>query len=299
MSWVFFGVAGTFLWAWGNMFDKVLMTKHLKDPVALTALFSFPSIIFCGLLFAFIGVPSVGSLAAFAAFAAGIVLVYALIPYFRALVFEEASRVVPLWHFSPLFTLVLAVIFLGEVLTISSYAAFALILAGGFLVSTRRVGDAFHYSPAMVLMLLSSLLFAVSDVMLKFAYSGGSFWDVFLLTSFGAALGHFSLFVFPRVREGVSKSFSKGGRAFFSLVALSSLTGISGSVLWNFAILSGPVTLVSAFIGFHSFFVLALATGLSIRFPLFLKESIEPRTIGMKAIAIALMAAGLWVLLAG
>ncbi|MBI2176627.1 EamA family transporter [Candidatus Woesearchaeota archaeon] len=294
---MFFAIAGTFLWAWGNIFDKRLMTRHLKDPVILTALFSFPSLVFSGLLLAFIGIPSVSGWVAFAAFSAGVVLTFALIPYFRALASEEASRVVPLWHFSPLFTLVLAVVFLGEVLTWSGYVAFALILAGGFLVSTRRIGDAFHLSHAMVLMLLSSFLFAVSDVLLKFAYSNNDgFWGVFLLTSFGATLGHFSLFVMPGVRGSFSKAVSNGGAAFFSLLALSSVTGIFGNLLWNLALLSGPVTLVSAFISFHSFFVLALTTGISVRFPSFLKESIEPRTIGVKAVAIALMASGLWML---
>ncbi|MBI2580482.1 EamA family transporter, partial [Candidatus Woesearchaeota archaeon] len=168
LPWVFFAIAGTFLWAWGNIFDKVLRTKHLKDSIALTASFGIFGLAFGAVLFAFIGVPSIPLPNMVAAFLGGVLITYALIPYFRALSLEEASRVIPMWHFAPVFTLILAVIFLGEILKPLSYAAFALILLGGFLISVRRVREVFHLSPAVAFMLLASLFFAASDVLLKF-----------------------------------------------------------------------------------------------------------------------------------
>lgn len=301
MSWVFFAIAGTFLWAWGNIFDKVLRTKHLKDSIALTASFGVSSLVTLSVLFAFIGVPSIPLPNFVAAFLGGTLITYALIPYFKALSLEEASRVVPMWHFAPVFTLVLAVIFLGEILKPLSYAAFALILLGGFLISVRHIGEVFHLSPAVAFMLLSSLFFAASDVLLKFAYGTGVFWETYFVAFIGGTLSSLSLFVLPNIRKSFSNAMSSKPQrqGFLLLVILSTLAGFFGSVLWNRAILLGPVTLVSVFISFHSMFVLLLATVFSVKFPLFIKEAIDARTVGLKVAAVGLMALGLLLLSRG
>ncbi len=298
MTWVIFALAGTFLWAWGNIFDKVLRTKHLKDSIALTASFGVVSLVIGAVLFAFIGVPSIPLPNLVAAFLGGALITYALIPYLKALSLEETSRVIPMWHFAPVFTLILAVIFLGEILKPLSYAAFALILVGGFLISVRRVGEVFHLSPAVMFMLLSSLFFAASDVLLKFAYATGIFWGTFFVSFIGGVLSQLSFFILPSVRKSFSKALiSKPQRqGFVLLVLLSTLAGFFGGVLWNRAILLGPVTLVSVFISFHSMFVLLLATVFSVKFPLFIKEAIDARTVGLKVAAIGLMAFGLLLL---
>lgn len=296
MVWLFFALAGTFLFACGNLFDKVLRTTHLKDSIALAASFGIFSLVFGAVLFAFIGVPSIPFPNLAAAFLGGVIWAFAGIPYFKALSLEEASRVVPMWHFTPVFTLVFAVIFLHEILTVQSYAAFALILAGGFLISTRRIGTVFRISPAVGFMLLSSLLFAASDVLFKFAYGTGVFWGTFLVAILGICLGQLSLFALPTVRKSFSKAVLSHKHVFALLVFLSALVGFSGDILWNNALFSAPVTLVSVFISFHSMFVLLLATIFSVRFPLFMKEAVDAKTIGLKVAAIVLMALGLLLL---
>ena len=176
MLWVLFALAATFLWAWANILDKVLRTKYLKDSIALTASFGIYGIVFSLILLLLIGIPILPFWNFIAALAAGFLLTCALIPYLKALSLEEASRVIPLWHLLPIFTLMLAVIFLNEVLTPIRYAAFAFILLGGFLISTKKIGAVFRISPAAVFMLASSFLVAISDVLLKFAYSTQIFW---------------------------------------------------------------------------------------------------------------------------
>src|SRR3989344_5712481 len=134
MLWVFLALMSTFIWALANIIDKVLRTKFLKSSLALTAAFGIISFIFSFILFLFIGVPLLPFWHGFSAFMSGIVLTIGLIFYLKALAIEEASRVIPLWHLSPIFTLILAVVFLNEVLTPMRYAAFASILFGGFLI---------------------------------------------------------------------------------------------------------------------------------------------------------------------
>ncbi|MFH1182474.1 MAG: hypothetical protein V1702_05940, partial [Candidatus Woesearchaeota archaeon] len=84
--------------------------------------------------------------------------------------------------------------------------------------------------------------------------------------------------------------------AFLSLLFIDGLFTFSARFLYNAAIPLAPITLLSVLGSFQSVFVLAIATFLSIKFPMFLKEAIDPKTIGLKVVAIALMAAGLYLL---
>lgn len=296
MLWVFLALIAAFFWAWANILDKVLRTKYLKDSIALTASFGIYSIIFSFILFLFIGMPSIPFWNFSAALIAGVIIIFIVILYIKALSIEETSRVIPLWHLSPLFTLILAVIFLNEILTMLRYTAFVFILLGGILISTRKIGSAFHISPAVYFMLLSSFLVAISDVLLKFAYSAEIFWQTFMVFYFGVSLGSLSLFFVPNVRKEFSESLLSHKKVFLIVLFLSVLTGFGGQILYNRAILLGPITLVSVFISFQSLFVLLIAIFLSFKFPLFIKESIDIKTIGIKLVAIALMGLGLFLL---
>ena len=296
MPWVFFALTATFAWALANILDKVLRTKYLKDSIALTASFGLYSTILSFILLLFIGIPSIPILHSAAAFTAGVLLVLGFILYLKALSIEEASRVIPLWHLSPIFTLILAVIFLNEILTPLKYAAFASICLGGILISTRKSGNTFHLSPAISLMLLSSLFVAVSDVLIKFAYTTGIFWQTFFMVYFGGSIGSLALFIFPNARKNVLRAFISYKHIIALILLLDVLLGLSGQVFFNKAISLGPVTLVSVFISFQSLFVLLIAAFLSAKFPLFIKEAIDAKTIGTKLLAIILMAFGLYLL---
>jgi drug/metabolite transporter (DMT)-like permease len=294
MLWMLFALASTFFWAGTNMFDKVLSADYFKNPLPLTASFGLVSIVFSITLLIIVGLPTsipLPNLAA--ASAAGLLVTIGIIPYVKALSLEEASRVIPLWHLSPLFTLILATIFLNEVLTLPRYAAFAFILMGGIMISLRRTGLKLHLSPAISFMVFSSMIFGFSDVLLKFAYSTEIFWQTFVAYHFSVSIGYLSLFVLPRVRREVKDTFISKKKPFVFVLIMSMTTGFIGFLFYNMAVLSGPISLVSVFISFQSLFVLLMATALAVKFHTFRNESFDVKTFGTKLIAIAFMAIGL------
>jgi len=293
MLWVILPLISTLLWAIGNILDKFVSTRYIKDPIALAASFGIFSILFNLILFLFTGIPNISIVYWIFAFLAGIFLAYAIIPYIKSLVKEEASRVVPLWHLSALFTLILAVIFLGEILTAKKYIAFALILSGGMIISTKKIKGMFGFSPAMWLMMFSSLLVSISDILLKYIYSLQTFFQTFQVFHLGMSLGFLSLFLSKIARKNFAKALKSHKYKFLALVFVSSFFGFIGQILYGTAILRAPITLVSVFISFQSLFVVLLATFLSFKFPLFIKEAIDFKTIGIKIAAIAIMAFGL------
>lgn len=295
MIWILFAVLAYFIWAFSVVVDKVLRTKYMKNSISLTASFGIYGIIFSLIMFLFIGVPSIPLWNFFAALFAGFILPLIVIPYVKAISFEEVSRVTPLWMATPIFTLIFAVIFLNEVLSPLNYAAFLFLLLGGFFISTRRVKSVFHVSSAVGLMMLSSFSASISEVLLKFAYASSAYWPTFLIFYFGATLGYLSLFLFKKVRKNFSvKDFNK--RNFYLILFFSVLTGTIGHLFYSGAILLGPVTLVSVFVAFQSLFVLLLSNFLSYKFPNLIKEEVNVKIIGLKVFAISLMAIGLFLL---
>jgi len=296
MIWVFFVIIATLFWAFSNIFDKVLRIRYLKNSLALTAGFGLYSMTFTFGIFLFVGIPIIPFWSFIASLFAGISITFVVIPYIKALSIEEASRVVPLWNLSPVFTLILAVIFLNEILVPLSYLAFIFLLFGGVLISTRKIGSAFHLSPAVGFMLISSIMVSISDVLLKFAYSGNPFWPTFLIFYFGISIGSVSLFLFKNVRRNFSGSYSKYKNIFLLVLFFSVLSGVLGHAFFSRAISLGPITLVSVFGSFQSLFVLIIATFLSIKYPFFIKEAIDAKTISIKLVAIVLMAIGVFLL---
>ncbi|KKR73165.1 MAG: hypothetical protein UU15_C0017G0004 [Candidatus Levybacteria bacterium GW2011_GWC2_40_7] len=77
-------------------------------------------------------------------------------------------------------------------------------------------------------------------------------------------------------------------------MAMLFVAGASLSINW--ALITGPVTLISVTRGFQSAFVLIFTVFLSIWFPKILKEELSKSALGVKVLAIFLMFLGLYLI---
>lgn len=297
MNWVIFSLLSRALYAADNVVDKVLIGKHLKDPVVLTLLYGiFPLLLSIGIII-FNGLNSIGFEPTTIAIFAGAIQVPAIFAFYQAISKEEISRVIPLFQFTPAFAFILSFLFLGEVLTTTYYLAFVLILLGGFLISIKKIQGVFKLRSAFWWMILSSLIYAVQVVVLKSLYTNYPFWDITTYLGFGEFFPTpIILLVIPDFRKRFIGNLSNLKLAGWRLVVLAMffVTGASLSVFW--ALTSGPASLVSALRGFQSVFVLIYAILFSIWLPKILKEELNKRILGIKAIAIFLMVIGLYLI---
>ncbi len=293
MSYIILALLASLIWAFANNTDKILRTKFVRSSLGLACSFCFISFPLSFSAFLILGFPKTPIIYSIAAFFAGVFLLLCLLCYLKALSMEEASRVVPLWHLTPIFTLILAVIFLGEVLKPLHYLAFFAILVGGFLISVKKIQSVFSLSPALLIMVLSSFFAAISDVLLKFAHEANSVWQIFALFYFASSLTSAFLFLSKKNRDHAFNSWKKHRITLGLIASFSVIMGFIGYLLWNFAVLEGPISILTVFVGFQSLFVLIVATILSYFFPKYIKEEIDMKTIGMKLLAIALMLVGL------
>lgn len=229
---------------------------------------------------------------------AGSLFTFALLLFFGALKTGETSRVVPVQGgFVPFLTLILAYVFLGDTLQIKGYFAFGLLLVGAFLISWEiRQRKKFNL-PQLLLALLAALLFAMSFTFTKQVYNETNFINGLIWTRFGMALGA-AFLLWPRdyrraILEAKRKKTKKNIGIWF---IVGQGIGAAAGLMQNWAISQGSVVMVNALQGTQFAFVFGLAALLSFKYPRLLREELSSSTLVLKTLAIALISAGIVVL---
>ena len=297
MDWVIFSLFSRALWAADNIVDKLLRGRHLRDSLVLTLIAGISALFLSLVIILFNGLRWIGFGPVALIVFAGAFQVVAVFAFYQAIAKEEISRVIPLFQLTPLFVLILSLLFLKEVLTLNHYLAFVLILLGGLLISLQKTKGVFKLRVAFWWMVLSSLIYAIYAVILKSLYVAHPFWDLTVYLGFGEFLPTpLLLLLIASFRSRFIKSLSGLKPIGWTLLILGMffVTAASLSGLWALAI--GPVTLVSVFRGFQSLFVLVYAVLLSIWLPKILKEELSKSVIGIKVVAILLMSVGLYLI---
>jgi uncharacterized membrane protein len=222
----------------------------------------------------------------------GMLYIYALIPYFKMLTLEEVSRIIPVWRFIPLFVLLFAFLFLEERFDFVDLLAFILLVAGGVLISVRKIKNSLSFSKALKYMLFSSFIYGIVFTLFKFVFQEQNFSNGFMFISFGLFLGGLSTLLLKSLRKEIVCVIKEESMRFKFVIIFNRIVYLLGVVIYNLAISLGPVSLVSAATGFQSLFVLIFATILTVKFPTILKEEITAQTFLQKTISILMLVIG-------
>jgi len=289
MLWVFFSILAAFIWAVANIVDKYILTKWVKNPVVPIMILGIVGLIAGFLVYLFHGFSILSYSNIVLAFIAGIFYILANTLYFKAAKIEEISRVTPLFYLTPLFVLILAAIFLGEIFTPIKYIGIFLLVIGAVLVSSKNflkisLGKPFR------LMLISSLALSLYSVITKYLLGFADFWTVFSYTRIGTVFILIPIFYFNF--PDLVSTVKEHGKKVVAVISLNESFNVIGVLSITIATAIGYVTLVNAMSSVHPFFVLLFAVILSIFYPRILKEEIGKSTILQKLIAIALMFTG-------
>lgn len=285
-------------WSLSNIFDKIVVDDQVVDPVSIT-FFEILLSSFVFLLIPVAGLTLPSLKITLLMLLTGALFVLFVLPYFAALKREEVSRVVPLWRFYPIFTLIIAHVTVGERLSFYHYCAFALLIAGGFLISVKKIKGILRLTPAFWFMILATFLTAIHDVLLKYIYElwGQQFTEVVLhvylwvkIGSVGAVLCFLTI---PRFRQqlySVVSQLSATKKIFaFTSVFLSQIA----MFLFFWAIARGSVSIISALGGFESLFTLIFAILFTLKWRTYFGEEIRPKILLIKFSAILLIFVGL------
>ncbi len=292
MDWIFIAIFSYFLFALGNIFEKILRTNHLQSPFSLLSLSGISSIIMITLLLVFFPI-DLGSISLVVLGISGGILSFAgFLPFLIALKKEEASRLVSLWSLAPLITFILAFFILQERLPENFYLSFVFIFAGGILISFKDLKGNFS-TFAFLMMFLSNILYSISLVIMKYALN---FFDIFSVLFYGA-IGNvlFILFFFiGETRSVIIKDLKKIKQR--GIIVAYWFVVLIAFFLYYLSVQNGPVSMVAVLGGAQGLFVFTLALAFSHFFPHILKEDTKLESIAIKIISILLMFVGLYFL---
>lgn len=294
--WIFYAVFQGILYAITNIIEKYVVDKHIKDPSILVIFGGIIVFIISIILFVILRFPLIPLSSLIPILIAGIFLALYLIPYFQALSIEDASTVIPLYAFCPVMVLILSALLLGEHLLPKQLLGFFIIFIGGFILSIEAEGKGlFWLKPRKVffLMLLSSILSALSSIFFKFVSFKIPFWTTLTYEYFGVGIGTFLFYLY--LQKGKKMKWAKQGLTRnVSLIFIGDkLIEIVGQVLGVFAITLAPIALVSIVSNTQPFFVFLFGVILSLWFPHIIKEDMRRKVVLTKIFSMIIMFAGI------
>jgi len=287
--WVILSILAALFWSVNSIVDKYILTKWVKQPLIPVIILGVVGLIASFLIYLVQGFEYLSYLNLILAILSGLVSLLATIFYFKALKVEEVSKIVPFFYFSPLFVLILATIFLGEVFTFDRYIGIFLIVIGAVLITSNnhlklRFGKAFKW------MISSIFLFSVGYILTKYLLGFTDYWTIFAYARIGTAIGIIPIIYiyFPEL-VNITK---KHGKKVVIAMSVSETLNISAILLVTIAASMNYVTLIQSLSSTQPFFVLLFTVVLSIFFPSILKERISRSIILWKLLAIILMFIG-------
>lgn len=264
-----FALSAALLWSVINVFDKAVMERFVRNPLTIAfALYALNLPV--GIVLMRLTTASIEPAALPRIVIAALIGVAANILYFTALKRDQVSRVVPLFALGPLLTAVSGFIFLNERFTLPAYFGIALIVISVWLLQVRGNIWSPLRSPAAGLMLLTTLLWAGEQTLLKPLIDVyGTIAVVSRMFVFDGLVGIIGSFAFLSLMSTTVRRYGK--RAVLLLFLFEGLNVLAFLVYFR-AVEAWHPSLASAASSVQYLLVFLLARSLSKRFPEIYRE---------------------------
>lgn len=302
-DWFLIALVAPLLWSVVNHIDKYMLSKYLGDRgVGALLIFSalssvlvlpFIAFFFHSEIFAITKVDLITLIFV------GFLSAGAFYLYLEGMQEEEASIVVPLFQMVPVFGYALSYLILGESLSTAQIFASLLVLLGIVILAIEIDTDnkVILKKRVLVLITLSSFLFALHDTLFKKVAILESFWISVFWQYVSLALCGIALLLFVKKFRSDFFSMFKGiGSKILSLNVASELLYIAGNLANNFATLLAPVALVLVVSSYQPLFVFIGGIFLTVFFPHITMERISRKHILHKFFSILIIIIGSYLL---
>ncbi|RJQ35259.1 DMT family transporter [Candidatus Parcubacteria bacterium] len=302
MSWFLFALIGPFLYALTNHIDKHLLDKHFKQGGVGTLVLFSSLLSGAALPFIFWADPqalTVSSKHVFMLAMVGILNVAVLWCYLLALRKEEASVAIVFYQLVPVFGLILGYFLLSETISHFQFIAMTIIILGATIISFEiDVENNFKLRRETVtLMLAASFFWALGSVLFKYIALEENVWRSLFWEHLTLVLvGVFLFACIPSYRRHFLTALRTNSAPILSLNFLNEGLYILGNIVFSFAYLLGPISLILLVDSFQPIFVLAIGIFLTLFFPNFTREKIHLKHLVQKALAMSIVIFGTYLL---
>ncbi|MBT4349280.1 DMT family transporter [bacterium] len=306
MDWLIIAIAAYLILAVVNLADKFLLEKVVPSAKAYTFLVGVLGLAVIVIAPWFLSWP--GWYLLFGNLAIGALFPVALLLLYHALKIGDVSKIIPLIGGAvPIFTLILAMLFLGERFLSMQWVAIFYLLLGTVMLAYLPTGHNLWSTvkswfgltgpknkQAVMIAIGAGFVFAAFFVGTKFLYLHQPFLSSFIWIRIGTFLISLTLLIPKDLRKEIFKGLKnikgKNSALFFSNQGIAAI----GFLLQNYAIFLGSVAIVNALQGVQFAFLLVLGGLISVFFPKLLKENVSKMVIIQKILAIVLISLGLY-----
>ena len=302
-NWFLLALIAPILWSFVNHIDKHILSKHQEGRgVGSILIFSaLSSILVIPFVFLFhrdnIFNISTGDFFVFVII--GFLSAGAFYLYLKAMDIEEASVVVPLFQFDPIFGYILGYFVLSESLQLPQILSAVLVIIG-IIVLSLDIDEANHISLKKRVLLYvsgSSFLFALSGVLFKKFALADSFWVSIFWQYVGLVIfGLMALVISKKFREDFLNIFRNPKANILTLNIVSEILYIIGGIANNFAVLIAPVALVFVVNSYQALFVFLTGIMLTTFLPNFTSEKLGKKHLFHKFLSIIIILIGSYLL---
>lgn len=298
MSWLYFSILASAVYAICNFIDKYILEKRIKDYRGLVVYTALVGFIFGIGYWAFSGFSVLPTQDALLIILTGILTIWGLAFYLRSLALEETSTVIILMQMVPVITLVLSFFFLHEKISSIQMFGFVLILFAVVGVSLKKEDLHMRLSLALLFILLADLCWAIANIIFKFVVSSANFSQLIAYESFGIALGGLLLYLFyPSVRNAFHNQSKSLSKITIGIILINESIFLLAKLLGYYAISLGSVTLVGIVSSTQVFFGIFYGWILTLLYRNTYREDISFFGISKKIILALVVFGGIWLIL--
>ena len=206
---------------------------------------------------------------------------------------EEVSLVIPITNTYPIAVALIAVPVLKETISYVQWIAIIIVVLGVLLASVRLGTGAriAWLGKTLFLLIGSSLLMAVADVMAKYALAYVSSWNMYWVSHLFLSGAFLSISLRSRIVRELMNSEKRNSSIIIAI--FNEAMAVSSLVLFYWSMQRGPVSLVSAIFSSRPIFVFLYAVIISRFSHLLLERQSRKEALLLRFIAIALIVGGI------
>jgi len=300
MNWLFFAIIAPALDTVINFTDKYILEKEINDYRGMPVYTAIVAFIAGTIYWNFAGYPVLQIRDASLVLLTGMLSIWGLALYFKALMLDETSRIIVFFKAIPIFILGLSFVFLKESISIRQLIGFLLVLTAVHGVSQKNhqpVRTKGFFSSALGLILLVDCIWAIAAILIKFTIQLNSFANIISYESWGVALGGLLLYIcFPSVRRAFHCTLATiRKRALLVLFCNEGIFVLSRAVTF-YAYSLGSAALVSVIGTTQVFYGIFYGFILSTFAPNVFKEDTTTQTINKKILFAFLLVFGIYLI---
>lgn len=295
MNWLFFAILAPAVYAVVVFVDKYILEKEVTDYLGMPIYSAVIAAVFGVIIWIATGFPSLSLRDSVLIILTGVLTVFGLATYFKALSTDEASKITILFQMTPVIVLVLSYFLLGDKISLQQFFGFLLILISTIGISVKKGFKEFRFSNIFFLILLTDFMWASAFVLFKFVIETNSFIKVISYEGLGMGVGGFILYrFFPSIRKAFEKTNKKVRRRVLCFIAINEGIFLVSRLLTYLAISRGPVALVEVVGGTQVIFAIVYGFALAKIAPKIFQENISREGLYKKIVMAVLVLVGLW-----